>query len=217
MTTHVGVLIDESGSMLISQMTTISSFNEYISALKAQMVDYRVSLTTFNSISGVKERCIDLPISDMRALTANDYQPDGQTPLYDATAKMISSMASRAGKDLVIICIITDGQDNASREYRMPQTLQALIKMKENVDKWAFVFIGADLSRSAVSQYANEMGINTTNTVSAERSQIKGVFEEMARGTRSYVSSNGGTQADIFNTGGSGTATLDEIKARGTP
>jgi uncharacterized protein YegL len=76
--------------------------------------------------------------------------PRGGTALYDAVGKTINSV----GKDLsdlneqdrpdrVLFVIITDGHENASKEFTQQQ-IKNMIEHQENVYKWTFSYLGAN-------------------------------------------------------------------------
>ena len=78
----------------------------------------------------------------MPILTNADLQPRGTTPLIDALAIAINTAKQDyADGDHVIIVVMTDGLENASREFSLEQ-LRAMIKERMAIN-WDFVFLGA--------------------------------------------------------------------------
>jgi hypothetical protein len=89
------------------------------------------------------------PIRQAPRLTADTYVPRGTTALLDAIGRTIDELgarlaampaADRPGK--VIFVIITDGLENASREYTREQVFQR-IRHQSDVYGWEFVYLGA--------------------------------------------------------------------------
>ena len=87
----------------------------------------------------------------MSKLTRGAYVPRASTPLLDAMGRGINDLESKIGKmaegerpEKVIMAVITDGQENASREFRKDQ-VEKMIKERTEKDGWQFVFLSADL------------------------------------------------------------------------
>ena len=70
------------------------------------------------------------------------------TALLDAIGRTIINTEAKI-KDLekqpdkVIFVIITDGQENSSKEYNREQIMK-MIQRKENDDNWEFIYLGAN-------------------------------------------------------------------------
>jgi hypothetical protein len=146
----VNVILDRSGSMHSSKQATISGYNEYIQGLRADKdTEYSVSLTQFDAPMTHPELTVlylDRALADVPELTGADYEPRGNTPLYDAIGEGIRRVDA---KDRAIITlIITDGQENSSMEFTK-DSVKALIKSKED-EGWTFAFLGADIDSYAV-------------------------------------------------------------------
>jgi hypothetical protein len=163
-TTIVTFLLDQTGSMGAVKPQTIDAFNSYIDELQATPSDIRFTLLLFNSIRTEKVFHNE-PIADIPHLTAGTYHPEAVTPLIDAaykTIKGVERMIAETGADAkVVICIQTDGHENASTEHTWDQ-LQALIKEK-TLAGWQFNFMGCGID--AYNQ-GRRMGFAAGQTVS---------------------------------------------------
>ena len=91
------------------------------------------------------------PLAGVPKLTRETYVPRGGTPLLDAMGRGINDleqqMASLEDADKpsrVVLVIVTDGQENASREFRRDQIVE-MIRRKKDGDGWQFVFLSADM------------------------------------------------------------------------
>ena len=146
----IAILIDESGSMLGAANDTITNLNSYIDEQATSEKEILISVYTFNSDSGVRDRFISIDAKKaphMGLVTAKlddklMYAPGGGTPLYDAIATVITKETSEIP---TLVVILTDGDENSSREYRLA-SIQSLIKQQEEAG-WSFVFLMAGLSR----------------------------------------------------------------------
>jgi hypothetical protein len=89
--------------------------------------------------------------------------PGMSTPLYDAVGNTITLVekTGQAEKTASVLTVImTDGMENASREWSQDRVKQ-LIKDKEATGRWTFVFLGANLD--AMSAGA-AMGASAANS-----------------------------------------------------
>jgi hypothetical protein len=98
-------------------------------------------------------------IQAIPALTRETYVPRASTPLLDAIGRGINDLENTlAGMkeddrpSRVVMVIITDGQENSSREFNKDQVLR-MIKERSEKNDWQFVYLSADLEaiRDAVS------------------------------------------------------------------
>ena len=118
------------------------------------------------------------PIKDAENLTQDRYVPCCMTPLYDAIGITIQKLKKDIAKiedAAVSVTIITDGYENASKEWKG----DAIKKLVEDCKKdgWMFAFIGAgeDILKVATT-------ISITNTV---------LWEKTGEGTRAMFSVTG--------------------------
>jgi hypothetical protein len=165
--TLVTFLLDKSGSMGAIRDDTISAFNAYLGELQQEPDGIVFSLLQFDSNS-VDVTCRNVPVGKAAPLDASTYVPGASTPLIDAAYKTIKAveeaLAKRGDKSRVVVCIQTDGHENASVEHEW-NDLTALIKEKTALG-WQFSFLGCGID--AYDQGA-KMGILPTNTMSYDR------------------------------------------------
>ena len=147
-------VIDESGSMQGTESDVIGGFNNFIKEQKSKPYgNVDVTLYKFNNESSRVFR--DLPLERIRTLDARDYSPGGLTALYDTIGIAINEAEAHLSylkkedkPDMVMMVIITDGQENASREYSSHR-VKELIEKHEKSEAWQFIYLGADLSSFA--------------------------------------------------------------------
>lgn len=147
-------VIDESGSMQGTESDVIGGFNNFIEQQRSQPYGkITVSLYKFNTLwSRVMD---DLPLNEIRPLTNNDYTPGGLTALYDTIGNAINDIEKQSTyskseykADTVMMVIITDGQENASREYDSRKVKQMIQELEES-ENWQFIYLGTDLNNFA--------------------------------------------------------------------
>jgi Mg-chelatase subunit ChlD len=182
---HAHILLDRSGSMEECRDSTISAFNEYVNTLRADAdISARVSLTLFD------DQSIDLVFDrqkakDMPKLTKETFVPRGMTPLNDAigkTADRIDKETLREGENVAFV-ILTDGLENASREY----SREAVRKLLDRVQKeknWLVIYLGAN--QDAFAEGAAR-GTVAANTMTFDVAQMPQAVGAAARSTKAYA------------------------------
>ncbi len=197
-TTIVNFVLDETGSMQVCWDATISGFNEYVGSLrKKKNGPVMLALTQFNSAK-IETVFDHVPLKKVLDLNRDTYQPDNMTPLYDAIAHTIKKTEKRVKnykkKPAVLCVIMTDGLENASKEYTR-ETLFDLVKEKEK-DGWTFAYLGANQDAWRVGQ---SIGISQDSSITYNSSP-KGTVRAMAAAagaTASYMS-KASVQTDSF-------------------
>lgn len=131
-------ILDKSGSMSGSEDSTISSFNEYLE--KEKKNNYKTRITTILFSDDYSYLYKEADVSKVSPLTRDDYFVGGCTALYDAIGSSINYI-DRCDTDKVLFIIITDGYENASKEFDK----EKIRKMIKNHSNYEFVYIGADI------------------------------------------------------------------------
>ncbi len=183
------MILDKSGSMGMIRSQTISGFNEYIQTLIAdKKTEYILSLTTFDT--EVNKVYKSVKVDESVELNAKNYAPSGMTALYDATVSTIKEVAAKAKKKETYICvIITDGQENSSKEYKMKDMNEEIKKMEK--EGWTFVFLGANQDSFNTGA---AMGFSTQNVsnFNATDAGSKAMFRSVATNTVSFSAQSAG-------------------------
>ena len=162
------IIIDESGSMCSIKKEAIDSVNETIQTIRSAQKKHEgqehfVSLVTFNDDVKTVYDCVN--VDDVKELDAETYRPDCCTALYDAMGVSLNALCKNvAGNDNVLVTIVTDGYENASREYN-GRSIKALVD-ELKAKGWVFAYIGAnqDVEKVAASMsITNTMCFDTTS------------------------------------------------------
>lgn len=149
------VILDESGSMEGIRTSILKSLNDLIKEQK-QIKERAASFTLVKFSDKVKRVKEIEPLETTSLLEANDYIPSGSTALYDAIGSTINRF--RNEKDVLMV-IITDGQENASRKYNKSYVNEKIEHMK-STKEWTYVYLSCDLTTSA---QGNQIGCNVSN------------------------------------------------------
>ena len=184
--TLVTFLLDRTGSMEPIRDDTILAFNAYLETLQEDGEDIFFSLLTFDSMS-IDKVHVNRPVKEVERLTRESFVPRASTPLIDAAYKTIKAVEKSVGggDTKVVICIQTDGQENASTEHGWDQ-LNALIKEKSEAG-WQFNFMGAGID---AYQQGRRMGIADAQTMSynmVDPEATKAAFAASAEVSKSFA------------------------------
>lgn len=184
---HVSVVLDRSGSMTFVKADTEGGLRDFLATQADAPGDTTVSLHQFDhGYDTVYER---VPLADVPAYVLH---PRGWTALHDA----IGITVTRLGEHLaslpdderpgeVIVVILTDGDENHSKEYNGAQ-IKAMITQQREEYGWVFVFLGADQDAVTV---AGNLGIRAETSLaygSAHTSAaMKSAGDAVTRGSMS--------------------------------
>ncbi len=188
--TLIGVILDRSGSMASVREATIAGFNEFLHAQQPQHDGGRalVSLTQFDDQYEVN--FVGEPIENVPDLDTESYVPRGCTALFDAIGRTIREIEvwtrAQQWKERVLVLIVTDGQENASREYSF-EAVRTLIEQKEK-DGWNFAYMGANQDSYAVGGSLNIRADFTANYDATAAGAAK-LYQSMASATSQYRAS----------------------------
>lgn len=201
--THITVLLDESGSMERLADDTRGGFNSFLTEQKA--LDGKATISVYKFADTYKVLYSMQSIKKAKALNSANYAPVGNTALLDAMGKSISDL----GKDLadlpeekrpgkVLFLVITDGQENHSREWSKAKIAEA-VKHQEAIYKWNFLYLGANVD---AFHEAAGMGMRTSNSI-GYKATSRGVHDAYLVMNASVgavrTSSLQDAQYDVFN------------------
>ena len=183
------IILDESGSMISIYDQALSGANETIQTIRAAQASAEdqkqfLSFVTFDSGDREWVRTIvnNVPISNVKELTKNDYRPSGCTPLYDAMGKALTTLERKVtDDDQVLVTVITDGMENASREYSSTTICEMVKRLRAK--GWTFVYIGAN--QDAV-EVAKKMHIDNAMNFQATHEDTKRMWNEYRESTSAY-------------------------------
>lgn len=200
--TEIVVIIDRSGSMAGKEEDVIGGYAQLVEDQKKLPGECRWTTVLFDDqyevlLSGAA-------IGDVPPL---EYSVRGMTALHDAIGRTVKLVGERLHQEnfqgKVIVAIMTDGCENASKEYTLQQ-VRDMITHQESKYGWEFLYFGAN-------QDAFEEG-----TKYGMKAQNIANYEASKQGTRDAFAAMNATVTDYRGRGGSlGGASDRSRQARG--
>lgn len=182
--THLVFLLDRSGSMRSIKSDVEGGFSAFIDDQRAADGECTVTLAQFDTRYEVVYQGV--PLDEVPAL---DLQPRSSTALLDAMGKLITDVsaelaalpeAERPGT--VIVAIMTDGKENASREWTHP-AIKALVELHTNQFGWEFLYLGADQDAIEVG---TRLGVKRDQSLTYSKGKSRGAMAAASANIRSY-------------------------------
>ncbi|SIQ12047.1 hypothetical protein SAMN05518682_1361 [Cellulosimicrobium aquatile] len=143
--THLAMLLDRSGSMQTIKQATEQGFDLFLREQREAPGSCTVTLAQFDN--EYEEVYTDL---DVREAPPLDLRPRGMTALLDSIGRLVQTTALRIAQlpedqrpGAVIVGIMTDGLENASKEYTHA-AIKALVTEREETFGWTFLYMGAN-------------------------------------------------------------------------
>ncbi len=140
----INFVLDKSGSMSDIREATISGFNEFKNDQAAEEGAAFFTLTLFDT--DFTTACQAVPVREVPDLDGGTYVPGGMTALYDAighTMGITDRFVAANHPDQVVFVIMTDGYENASREFDRDRIFR-LIQDRQRDAGYEFIYLGAN-------------------------------------------------------------------------
>ncbi len=181
----INFLLDASGSMDVIRAATIEGFNEFLADQQAEGGDAAMTLTFFNTEFFTAAEAV--PVREVMPLSRETYVPDGCTALFDAighTMRITDDFVAANHPDQVLFVIMTDGEENSSREFSGDAVFKMISERQETAG-YEFIYLGANQDAIRASQ---ELGMydgrsmNFAGTPDASRAAMR----DLSRNVRGY-------------------------------
>ncbi|CAN5950996.1 unnamed protein product [Sphagnum jensenii] len=181
---------------------TLNGFKTYVEDMKKDQakdneVEYIFSLTTFDT--RIDTPYVGVPIASVDGGKLKEFGPRGSTALYDAVGKTLQAHDDDKSItfDKAIVIIVTDGEENSSREWSK-DSLHAAIDERIKRGNWTFTYLGTQPETWAAASSLG-VGVGASATYNAQNAQatystMAMASTNMARGvmksSRSFLSDN---------------------------
>jgi len=202
-------ILDRSGSMSGLAESTIEGYNKFI-AEQREIGPGRVTLVLFDTQYEVVYE--DMALSQVPDLTEQVYYVRGSTALLDAVGKTINLVKERHLSDRpnkTMFLIVTDGWENASKEYTEEGLVKPLVRECREDLNWEFYYLGANVD--SFVEAAN-MGIPAAFAANYDPS-LSGTRDLYAATSSAFGSSRSGDTKAVSESGMTMTNYMDLQKS----
>lgn len=179
---NIYILLDRTGSMGSRWEEAISAVNSYINGLAEE--EANVTLALFDRPNGTLSFDVlrrNEPAQNWRAVSNTEAHPRGMTPLYDAIGRL-SAIVEADSPEQAVIVVMTDGEENASREMSREQARAALDRCRDR--NWQVVFLGADFD---AFNEASKVGTMAGQTLNASGGNYAAAAESLTAHSRAHA------------------------------
>lgn len=181
--TELVIIADDSGSMGPMKKESEQALRRLVADQKSIPGDVRLTLVRFNTdvMTPIAARPLD-KVDD----GSIELHPSGLTALYDAVGITLEGVGHRIANekwaDLVIIAVLTDGAENASKRYTQEQ-VQSMVSHAEK-NGWRFIFLAAnqDAWKAAASIGTQS---NMVSNFAATGQGVQAAYDSLSASTRS--------------------------------
>lgn len=205
--THYLLIVDASASMSALLKSTISGVNEQIDTIKQLEKEhpeqkYTMSFIHFNS--KVTIEYTSRKTESLNHINESNYVCSGMTALLDAIGVGVRDLNEKisdkinSGEASAVVVIITDGEENSSREFD-GRKIKTMIQELQATGKWTFTFVGANIDSIST---ARNYGIDAKNVMqySADVESNSRVYASLKKSFKSRAMSMdlGDYKSDTF-------------------
>ncbi|MCL1913372.1 MAG: VWA domain-containing protein [Eubacteriaceae bacterium] len=187
--TELVFILDKSGSMAGLEKDTIGGYNSVLTKQKEVDGECRITTVLFDDKYELLHDRID--IAAVKLISGKEYYVGGSTALLDAIGMTINKISKiqqitadghKASK--VLFVIITDGEENSSKEYS-PDKIKAMVEEHREKHGWEFLFLGANID---AIKTAGRFGIaaDRAQNYNADSTGSQVVYASLAKATAEF-------------------------------
>jgi hypothetical protein len=177
--TDITMVVDRSGSMESIKSDAEGGINSFIDQQKQEPGEALLTLVQFDTDYEFVHK--GKPIKQAPAFK---LVPRGSTALLDAVGRAINETGARLAAmeesqrpGLVVFVIVTDGQENSSKEFTR-ERLRQMVQHQQSVYKWQFTFLAAN--QDAFAEGAS-MGIAQDGIAAFSVGKVRGTYDSAAK------------------------------------
>ncbi len=146
--THIGMVLDASGSMKSLKEDTKGSFIGFLDAQRKPAGKTVFDLWQFNDkvghiVDGAELATVGDDVMDGYRCSGMTAMNDAICTAIDRLGEKFAAMPETERPENVIVAIITDGHENASKEFTSDDVKKRIARQSEHY-RWEFVFLAAN-------------------------------------------------------------------------
>jgi uncharacterized protein YegL len=146
--TELVFILDRSGSMSGMANEALNGFNSFLEEQKKLSGEANLTLVLFDHEYTLIHNGRN--IKEVEPLTTSVYSARGTTALLDAVGRTMDDVGKRLSAtpeenrpDKVLVAILTDGHENASKDYAKNKINEMILHQKDKYS-WQFLFLAAN-------------------------------------------------------------------------
>lgn len=162
--TQIVCILDRSQSMSSIIDEAIGGFNQFLKEQRELPDDATITVALFDNQYELLYNNVD--IKETKDITRSEWSPRGMTALNDAIGRTINDVMAAHKKmkkkdrpDKVLVCVVTDGAENASVEFTKSDVISLMDERERN--DWVFVYLAANQDAFDVGTTFGFKGGNT--------------------------------------------------------
>lgn len=208
--TQVVILLDRSGSMTTIREATVKGLNDFIKEVQKEPGEGLWSFYQFDdpaSAKGAGEKFPhavfeNVPDSEVREIKLEDFIPRGWTALIDAACITLRTVKEwwlsieEVKRPKVMIVIITDGQENGSKEHSAAQLRELTAEVQT---KYGFEFIYLGANQDAFAEAGNYGISKNAVNFAATPAGYHRATRSASRGVRSWKADGNSTAESLLS------------------
>jgi hypothetical protein len=190
--TFYHLILDRSGSMADCWTQTMSGLQDQFMKVrdlqqKHPDQEFFISLCIFDNI--IEFPVPVSPASGNYLHLIRGVEPRSNTALFDAIGDSIRHLEFHAGNLLtrkeasVIVVVLTDGQENASRRYSA-EMIRREIDRLQATDLWTFSFLGADFD---ITETAAAFNAGANSSMNFSKANMSFAFDSLSSKMHEYA------------------------------
>jgi len=180
--TFITMVLDRSGSMGIIKSSTIEGVNSFIAKQREVEGECKFTLWQFDDLH--EKTFFAEDIKKVPYLDDTTFVPRGWTALHDAiclavdeTGLYLDGLSAEEKPDAVLFVIVTDGFENASKEFNSDAVKQRIQHQTEKYS-WDFSYLGANQD-AVVTGAKMGFAMNKSMTFAANRTGSTAAFDSV--------------------------------------
>jgi len=203
-TTEIIFILDRSSSMGIIRDATVKGINDFIKSVQEVPGEGFWTCVQFDDHDSARGASEEFPLTvfsrksdaEIRPMTLDEFRPRGGTALVDAVCITVMNARDRwlalpeDQRPRMLVQIVTDGEENASRFYTTKQ-MRELMGEVQGKYGWKVDYLGANQDAFAeADKYGIEEktsgGISNRMNYSHDATGMVGVMRLASAGTRNW-------------------------------
>jgi hypothetical protein len=181
------ILLDQSPSMCERWEEALAAVNNYVSTLRSNKVDTKITLAAFDSKYNIVWRdfapsvCAPLVCKTGKyGIESSLVTPAGGTALYDAIGKIVLQ-AKTDNPEKATIVIVSDGGDGESRELTAGHAAGLLAQCRAR--GWQIILIGMDFDNTDTAQ---RLGLAPTEFIATGKESMPALMGKVGENRTTY-------------------------------